>query len=90
MAAARSASPISFTSADAIIGNSGSLMDENALANAVASGYVRAMMANQGNQQQPIFNIVVKTENDEVLARAVERGNAKRNMRFGSTRRAIE
>lgn len=73
--------------ADAIIGNSGGLMDENALANAVASGYVRAMMANQGNQQQPIFNIVVKTENDEVLARAVTRGQQSIDYRNNPTPR---
>lgn len=73
--------------ADAIVGNSGGLMDENALANAVASGYVRAMMANQGNQQQPIFNIVVKTENDEVLARAVTRGQQSIDYRNNPTPR---
>ena len=74
--------------ADAIIGNSnGGMMDENALANAVASGYVRAMMANQGNQQQPIFNIVVKTENDEVLARAVTRGQQSIDYRNNPTPR---
>lgn len=61
--------------ADAITSNSSSIgLDEQSLVDAVAQGYVRAMMANQNNQQQPIINVVCKTENDEVLFRAVQRG----------------
>ena len=72
--------------ADAIIDNSNGIgMDEETLASAVARGYVQAMMANQGNQQQPIYNIVVKTENDEVLARAVQRGNQALDYRNNPT-----
>lgn len=72
--------------ASEIINSSNGLgMDENTLANAVARGYVQAMMANQGNQQQPIFNIVVKTESDEVLARAVQRGNRSIDYRENPT-----
>lgn len=62
--------------ADAIVNNSnGSLgIDEQTLVDAVAQGYVRAMMSNAGNQKDPIFHIVCKTESDEVLFRAVQRG----------------
>ena len=61
--------------ADAITSNSSGVgLDEQSLVDAVAQGYVRAMMANQNNQQQPIINVVCKTENDEVLFRAVQRG----------------
>ena len=61
--------------ADAIVSNSSGIgLDEQSLVDAIAQGYVRAMMANQSNQQQPIFNVICKTENDEVLFRAVERG----------------
>ena len=61
--------------ADAIVSNSSGIgLDEQSLVDAVAQGYVRAMMANQNNQQQPIINVVCKTENDEVLFRAVQRG----------------
>ena len=76
--------------ANAIIDNSGGAfgnIDEDALASAVAQGYVRAMMLNQGNQPQPIFNIVVKTEDNEVLARAVQRGNQSIDYRNNPTPR---
>lgn len=62
--------------ANAIIDNSnGSFgMDENAMANAVARGYVQAMMANQGNERPIDVYATLYTENNEVLARAVTRG----------------
>ena len=75
--------------ANAIVDNSNGAfgIDEATLASAVAQGYVQAMMANQGNQQQPIFNIVVKTEDNEVLARAVQRGQQSMDYRNNPTPR---
>jgi len=55
-----------------------------ALKNAMIEGlmqYGMAMSANDNGQPYQI-NLVVKTMNDEVLARAVERGNARRNARM--------
>lgn len=53
---------------------------------AVIEGMMEVFMATNGNgenEQVPIvLNAVLKTEDDEVLARAVERGQAKRNSRF--------
>jgi len=72
--------------ADAITANSSGIgLDEQSLIDAVAQGYVRAMMANQNNQQQPIINVVCKTENDEVLFRAVERGRSSVQYRNNPT-----
>lgn len=50
---------------------------------AVNMGMAYAMMQN-GNQQneQPIY-VTVKTQDDEVLARAVARGNSKLRTRYG-------
>ena len=75
--------------ANAIVDNSNGAfgIDEATLVSAVAQGYVQAMMANQGNQQQPIFNIVVKTEDNEVLARAVQRGQQSMDYRNNPTPR---
>ena len=55
------------------IASQGSLLDEDVLTNA----FVRAMAITgngQNGSQNQILNVVVKTENDEVLARAVTRG----------------
>ena len=72
--------------ADAIVSNSSGIgLDEQSLVDAIAQGYVRAMMANQGNQQQPIINVVCKTENDEVLFRAVQRGRESVEYRSNPT-----
>jgi hypothetical protein len=51
---------------------------------AVVDGMMEVFMATRGgdNQQPIVVNAVLKTENDEVLARAVERGRAKRDSRF--------
>ena len=61
--------------ADAIVDNSGGGMGMTSeqMTSAVARGMVQAMMSNSANQNQ-IFNITVKTESDETLARAVIRG----------------
>ena len=51
----------------------------------VAKGVLAAMAASNGNNSAPYeFHITVKTQNDEVLARAVERGNAQRRYRLGT------
>ena len=72
--------------ADAIVSNSSGIgLDEQSLVDAIVQGYVRAMMANQGNQQQPIINVVCKTENDEVLFRAVQRGRESVEYRSNPT-----
>lgn len=52
---------------------------------AVVDGFMEAFMATGGGQSTNtpfVINAVLKTENDEVLARAVERGTARRNARF--------
>ena len=72
--------------ADAIVSNSSGIgLDEQSLVDAIAQGYVRAMMSNQSNQQQPIINVVCKTENDEVLFRAVQRGRESVEYRSNPT-----
>ena len=48
----------------------------------VARGMAQALMASGGNSAPYVINLNVRTENDEVLFRAVERGKAKRNFRF--------
>lgn len=55
-----------------------------ALKNAMLEGLMQyAMVMNSNNDSTPYqINLVVKTQNDEVLARAVERGNARRNARM--------
>lgn len=52
---------------------------------AVVDGFMEAFMSTGGGQSTNtpfVINAVLKTENDEVLARAVERGTARRNARF--------
>ena len=55
---------------------------------AVIDGFMEVFMStggfsgSTGNSNPPVFYIVVKTENDEVLARAVQRGNEKLDYRF--------
>lgn len=52
----------------------------------VMRGVARAMsMSGGGGSTMPYqINVTVKTQNDEVLARAVERGQAQRNYRLGT------
>jgi hypothetical protein len=52
----------------------------------VMRGVARAMsMSGGGGNTMPYqINVTVKTQNDEVLARAVERGQAQRNYRLGT------
>ena len=53
--------------------------------NAVVEGMTQVMMANSSGQQDNkpyILNVVVKTEDNEVLARAVQKGNLSRDLRY--------
>ena len=52
----------------------------------VMRGVARAMSATSGGSSNMPYqiNVTVKTQNDEVLARAVERGQAKRSYRLGT------
>lgn len=70
--------------ADSIIDNSpgGFGMNEEAMANAVARGVAMAMMNTQSNQPNITVYAELKTENDEVLARAVTRGQQKIDYRM--------
>lgn len=69
------------------IGSHTAVLNNNQIVASVSDGVARAILSvapaiSGGSNQQPIFNIVVKTERDEVLARAVQRGNAKINARY--------
>lgn len=72
--------------ANSIIDNSdgfgGLTIDE--IKQAVAQGVAMAMMNNQNNQPVTVY-AELKTENDEVLARAVARGQHKLDYRFNPT-----
>lgn len=64
--------------ADSIVDNSdGFGVSSEEIRDAVAEGVAFAMMNNQGNISTPTFYVEVKTESDEVLARAVTRGQKK-------------
>lgn len=70
------------------IGNRTAVANNNqiteALKNAMLEGLMQyAMAMNSSKDSTPYqINLVIKTQNDEVLARAVERGNAKRHSRM--------
>ncbi len=73
------------------IGSSTAVMNNNQIVSSVADGVRRAVIegmaiANTGNGGSAPYEIhvTVKTQNDEVLARAVDRGNAKRKYRLGT------
>ena len=70
--------------ADSIVSNSsgGLGLSKAEIQQAVAEGVVMAMMNNQGNQPNIIVYAELKTENDEVLARAVTRGQQKIDYRM--------
>lgn len=75
------------------IGSSTAVMNNNQIVSSVAAGVrqavAEAIMATGGlgsNDSMPYqINVTVKTQNDEVLAKAVERGNAKRRYRLGTS-----
>lgn len=73
------------------IGSSTAVMNNNQIVSSVADGVKRAVIeamavtnSGSGGGMPYEINITVKTQNDEVLARAVERGNAKRKYRLGT------
>lgn len=51
----------------------------------IVEGVVQAMLMTQNQQGDPIFHVEVKTENDEVLARAVTRGQRSIDYRNNPT-----
>lgn len=69
--------------ADSIVDSSGSGMGLNA--DDIADAVVQAMVMMQGNQQSPVFHIEVKTEDNEVLARAVTKGQQSIDYRNNPT-----
>lgn len=73
--------------ADSIVSNSsgGLGLSKAEIQQAVAEGVVMAMMNNQGNQPNITVYAELKTENDEVLARAVTRGQQKIDYRNNPT-----
>lgn len=71
--------------ADSIMSKASSSMDEETLTNAVARGVAMAMMNNQQNPINVTCYAELKTENDEVLARAVTRGQEKIDYRMNPT-----
>ena len=75
--------------ARAIVDNSDGAfdIDEATLVSAVARGYVQAMMANQGNEKPINVYATLYTEDNEVLARAVQRGNQSIDYRNNPTPR---
>ena len=73
--------------ADSIVSNSsgGLGLSKAEIQQAVAEGVVMAMMNNQGNQPPITVYAELKTESDEVLARAVTRGQQKIDYRNNPT-----
>ena len=72
--------------ADSIVdSSSGFGMNEEAMSNAVARGVAMAMMNNQSSQPNITVYAELKTESDEVLARAVTRGQQKIDYRMNPT-----
>ena len=69
--------------ADSIVNSSGSGMGIST--DDIADAVVQAMVMMQGNQQSPIFHIEVKTEDNEVLARAVTKGQQSIDYRNNPT-----
>lgn len=71
--------------ADSIMGNATTGMSEEALVNAVTAGVTMAMMNNQGNQTPINLYATLYTEDNEVLARAVARGQESIDYRTNPT-----
>ena len=65
--------------------NGGIGFSKEELSQAVAEGVAMAMMSNQGNQPNITVYAELRTENDEVLARAVTRGQEKLDYRMRAT-----
>lgn len=71
--------------ASAIVNSGGLGLDDSSLSSAVARGYVQAMMANQGNERPIDVYATLYTEDNEVLARAVSRGQQSIDYRNNPT-----
>ena len=71
----------------AIADAGGSSGGQDEFVDKVANRLAEIIMMHQDNEQAPIFNIEVKTENDEVLARAVSRGQRRLDYRNNPTPR---
>lgn len=72
------------------IGGNTAVANNEDIVNAVSQGVAEAMISvlsqNQNNNgEAPVFEVIVKTEDDEVLARAVTRGQQKMNYRMSAT-----
>lgn len=70
------------TIAEAITKNMNGFGDSQVLADAVAQGYTLAMMNNSGNQPPIIVNAELRTEDNEILARAVAKGQQSLDYRM--------
>ena len=72
------------------IGNRGAVANNQQIVEGIEAGVAKGMMAalsatNMNANNAPYeVHITVKTQNDEVLARAVDRGNAQRRYRLGT------
>ena len=67
------------------IADAGGAGGSDEMVDRIAERLADIIMMRQDNEQAPIFNIEVKTENDEVLARAVERGQQRLDYRNNPT-----
>lgn len=67
------------------IADAGGTGGSDEMVDRIAERLADIIMMRQDNEQAPIFNIEVKTENDEVLARAVERGQQRLDYRNNPT-----
>lgn len=67
------------------IADAGGSYENDLMIDKLADRLADIIMMRQDNEQAPIFNIEVKTENDEVLARAVERGQQRLDYRNNPT-----
>ena len=71
--------------ADSILGNGKFGIDEETMTNAVARGVAMAMMSNQGNNTPINVYATLYTEDNEVLARAVTKGQQSLDRRMNPT-----
>ena len=71
--------------ADSIMGNATTGMSEETLTNAVTAGVTMALMNNQGNQTPINLYATLYTEDNEVLARAVAKGQESIDYRYNPT-----
>ena len=61
------------------------VLNQSQLASAIHSAVLSAMQQANASGQSPVFNITVRTENNEVLARAVTRGQKSLDARLNPT-----